>query len=536
MSNKDDILDPFAALEQLTASTFADLERMNDESNNDVFDELEQRNLDQFEDSHRMENMRTPDEIAKYEKIFTDAYLSAKLELPELEAERRLALNALFSPNISNASIREKLSVIPNDSHFEVVEAVLKNMYGYGPLDPLFNKDRVNKISDAQIFIPYNPAFEQRIRYMENGKRKEFTESKFRDVVHGRDWLNMRLSTIRSRFEPSEIAKDGMLPDGSRIHVVDGVSGYSTFQNGKYEFVQALIITIRQFTGVYDFESFIDPAPSEYTVPIFESSANDHNTEKHGLVRYTKRSGKNIDQDSAAYLKACTVLAKNFLIAGGTGSGKTTWANALTKYIPEYEVLLIVEEAPEAQPQLKHVIRLYESKKVFQESGGRDFRIVDAVKNALRMFPDRIFIAELRNDTTYPYLQAIQNGHDGSFSTIHASDCRAAMRQVITYAKSHPDQPSELFIKTVMRERLDMIMHCYKNKISADRYVDEIAYLVPFGDDDAKLENVMQFHKMGVGSDGKDHGYFEFHKPSDEFLGEMIKLGVPMPESWREWV
>jgi len=217
-------------------------------------------------------------------------------------------------------------------------------------------------------------------------------------------------------------------------------------------------------------------------------------------------------------------MGKNHIISGGTGIGKTTLANALTAAIPEDEVLLILEESPEMQPQRStNVIRLYERK---DSMGNTIFSLADGLKAALRMFPDRIFVSEIRDTLAFVFLQAIQSGHDGSSTTVHASSCEAAIERVIGMAISHPASPDRQMVRDILFDRVDTVVH--GQRFEKHRFFDEVVQLRP----DGKIHRVMEFVQEGVGDEGEPLGYWVFHGPTDEFVEEMLRRGYRIPASW----
>ena len=217
-------------------------------------------------------------------------------------------------------------------------------------------------------------------------------------------------------------------------------------------------------------------------------------------------------------------LDGNFLVFHN--SGKSTLANALTAEIPSGTILQVLEESPELQPQNDtHVIRIVQREGVFD--------LADAMKNALRQYPDRIFIAELRDTLAYTFLRAIQSGQDGSSTTIHANSCLDAIDVLINFAANHESRPPREMIRDIVFRRVQTVIHAdaIKKPNGIARMVDEVVELLP----NQTLHHVMQFHKVGINEDGSVAGYFEFFGPTDEFVAEMFDAGIPIPESWG-WV
>jgi pilus assembly protein CpaF len=479
------------------------------------WDEAERERINEYKEAGNRGHEVTIDDVVKYQKELLEVYLKKEPE-ERTQAQQREFLNILI-----------KETSIPGNAHYITIESVLDDQYDNGPLKELFQWEGV---TDVQVYVPFREEEEQRILYMQNGKRAFYKGAKFRDRIHALSWVNNKLATIGQRFDPATITANGMLPDNSRIHVIYGPSGYSTWDRKTkiYKFVRCIIITIRRFSSFVDSEKLLNQVEPIFSPPNLRDRSKNL---KSIPEQWTKHVQGAVDRATMDYLRIMVQMALNHLVAGGTGAGKTTWANALTSYIPDIKIMLVIEEEPELQPQVPHAIRLFESKPNVIGENQLVFLQADALKESLRMFPNRIFIAELRDAIAYTFFMAIQNGHDGSSSTIHASDCASALRQVTVFAKSHPDKPSEEYIHTVIRERLHNVIHLTNDEEADKRYVDEIVEVVPLEDGGYKLHTVMRYEK-GVDENGDTVGYFHFYGPSQRFLQKMSDKRIPIPESW----
>ncbi|QQE79556.1 ATPase, T2SS/T4P/T4SS family [Alicyclobacillus sp. SO9] len=456
-------------------------------------------------------------QLATYQQELIDRLLQ------EPPSERtRIEQQTLLHQVISETSI-------PGPVHFDVIESVLDDMYGYGPVQELY--DRLS-VTDIQIFVPLADTEAHRIQYVENGVRKAFS-GRFRDKTHAINWLNNKLARIGQRFDPASMTVDGAMPDGSRIHAVYGPSGYSTWDSeAGFRLVRCLVISIRRFGKLFTPTDLTNSGDVTARPTLYSATEYGFQMPEKWFVH----QDASVDIATMEYFRIIMEMGINFLIAGGTGAGKTTFGNALTTYLPAHVVTLIIEESPELQAMVPHAIRLYEDRPNYV--GSRvGFSLQDALKAALRMFPDRIFIAELRDQLAYLYLRAIQSGHDGSFTTIHASNCAAALRQLMTYAKSHPDKPTEEYLTTVMRERLGMVFHLSLDKkakaqgLATAQYVDEVVEILP-GNQGVETHTVMRYER-GIDEAGQPRGYFHWMGPSSHFLLQMTELGFEIPASWR---
>lgn len=424
--------------------------------------------------------------------------------------------------------IIRRIEKIPGSAHADLVQQYLDDLYRMGPAQPLWEQPYV---SDIQIFVPYEPQYPQIITYTERGKRFVYQGTGFRDMNHARDWVNHHLSRIGLRYDPSKVQLDGMFPNGERIHVISGPCGYSMFhrKTKTYTFVRSLIISIRRFVASFAMDELTDQAPVSYEIPQLPKRLADHQKRINKRTVYAAHSGGMADQATMDYLRIAVQMKKNYIIAGGTGVGKTTVANALTEAIPQEEVLLVLEEAPEMQPQCGMdsegterstgmVIRVYQREGVFS--------LADGLKAALRMFPDRIFVAELRDALAFVFLQAIQSGHDGSSTTVHASDCSAAIERIVEMAASHPSAPNRESIRNTLFDRVHTILHGTRE--GGQRFLDEVVELQP----DGGVHKVMEYVSQGVDEEGNPIGYFAFYGPTDDFVKEMLQKGFSIPASW----
>ncbi|MFD2328753.1 ATPase, T2SS/T4P/T4SS family [Cohnella sp. GCM10020058] len=469
------------------------------------------------------QNLRTSNKADAKSMAMFGGMLQERV-LRELERERTMYGEIVNRDEMAMQRLLQELirdiKEIPASSHQSVIKQYLDDSFRFGPIDPLWQRKGV---TDIQIFVPLNSSEPQVIRYVENGKRKYFQEASFRDYDHARDWLNQHLSRIGMRYDPAKIKLNGMLPGGERIHVIGGPVGYSIYQplREEYRFVRCLIITIRRFAKAFSLEELTSTAMASTTNKVSIINVQDDLAKYKRHTVYTPHAGGIADAATMDYLRIAGRLGKNHLLSGGTGSGKTTVLNALTVIIADGEQLLVIEEAPEMRPQCEmQVIRLYEREGVFSQT--------DALKEALRMFPSRIYVSELRDHISYIFMQAIMSGHDGSGSTIHASSCQAAFDKTIELACSHPSAPRRETVSRIFAERLGFIIQM--NADSGDRSMQEVCEV----NNDGTLHTVSKY-VSGVTPRGRKEGYFEFYGPGEAFLNEMLAAGIEIPLSWK-WV
>ena len=260
----------------------------------------------------------------------------------------------------------------------QVVREISDDILGYGPLEPLLRDDGVTEIMVNGF---------DRI-YIERGGKIEPAQAAFADNGHLLRIIDKIVSQVGRRVDEASPMVDARLPDGSRVNAVIPPLA-----------LRGPTLTIRKFSR--------DP----YTMD--------------DLIGFGTLTGK-----SAHFLAACVRGKLNVLISGGTGTGKTTTLNALSAFVPGHERIVTIEDAAELQLQQEHVIPL-ESRPPNIEGQG-EIRIRELVRNALRMRPDRIIVGEVRGPETLDMLQAMNTGHEGSLTTIHANSPRDALSRLET--------------------------------------------------------------------------------------------------------
>ena len=253
------------------------------------------------------------------------------------------------------------------DEANQLIAEITNDVLGYGPIDPFLRDDTVTEImvnGAEEIFI-------------ERDGRIEQTDASFIDDAHVMRVIDKIVTGVGRRIDESSPMVDARLPDGSRVNAI--IPPLS---------MTGPVVTIRKFSR--------DP----YGVPE--------------LMEFGT-----LTQESSEFLDACVRGKLNMLISGGTGTGKTTLLNAVSSFIPNQERIITIEDAAELQLQQEHVVSL-EARPASLEGRG-EIRIRDLVRNALRMRPDRIIVGEVRGPETLDMLQAMNTGHEGSLTTIHAN-------------------------------------------------------------------------------------------------------------------
>src|SRR6188508_2734007 len=267
---------------------------------------------------------------------------------------------------------------LTRDERRQLVREITDDILGYGPLEPFLRDDSVTEVM-------VNGG--ERI-YIERSGKIELTDSTFVDDAHLLRIIDKIVSQVGRRVDEASPMVDARLPDGSRVNAIIPPLA-----------LRGPTLTIRKFSR--------DP----YTMD--------------DLINFGTLTAK-----SAHFLAACVQGKLNVLVSGGTGTGKTTTLNALSAYIPGDERIITIEDAAELQLQQDHVITL-EARPPNIEGQG-EVKIRELVRNALRMRPDRIIVGEVRGPETLDMLQAMNTGHEGSLTTIHANSPRDALSRLET--------------------------------------------------------------------------------------------------------
>ena len=336
----------------------------------------------------------------------------------------------------------------------ELVESLIADMLGLGPLEPLIADETV---SDIMVNGPKQV-------YVERRGKLEITDVVFRDDAHLMNICTKIVTRIGRRIDESRPLVDARLPDGSRVNIIipplaiDGAS-----------------ISIRKFA-------------------------------KRTITLDTMAAGNSISPAMATLLKIAARCRLNVLISGGTGSGKTTLLNAMSRMIDGVERTVTIEDAAELQLQQPHVVRL-ETRTANLEGTG-EINMRDLLKNALRMRPDRIIIGECRGEEALDMLQAMNTGHDGSMSTIHANNPREALTRLENMiGMGGINLPSK-----AMRTQIASAVHliCQVNRMrDGQRRVTQITEVVGMAGDIITTQDLFTFQFQGESADGKLRGTFQ---------------------------
>ena len=330
---------------------------------------------------------------------------------------------------------------------------VYDELFGFGPLEPLL-ADRT--ISDILVNGSNNV-------YIERAGMLERIEASFKDDAHLLQIIDRIVSRIGRRIDESSPMVDARLPDGSRVNAI--IPPLSL--NGP-------VLSIRRF-GVN---------------PLTMDNLLDYET---------------LTAEMAEFLNACTKSRLNILISGGTGSGKTTLLNCLSAYIPTEERLVTIEDSAELRLQQSHVVRLETRPPNIEGRGEITQR--QLLKNALRMRPDRIIIGEVRGDEAIDMLQAMNTGHDGSMTTIHANSPRDALARLETMVSIAGLRMSDKSMRQQICSAIDLVIQVTR-LTDGTRKISSISEITGLEGEDVMLQELYSYRRTGLGRMREVQGYF----------------------------
>jgi pilus assembly protein CpaF len=375
---------------------------------------------------------------------------------------------------IFNAILDSESIVLSRSERQRLFESIAADIIGLGPIEPLLADDEVSEI-------------------MVNGPKQVYVEKKgkliktditFTDDEHVMRIIDRIVAPLGRRVDESSPMVDARLKDGSRVNVVIRPLAL----NGP-------TITIRKFRK------------DKLTV--------------QDLVRFGSMS-----QDMADFLAACVQARLNIVVAGGTGSGKTTLLNVLSSFIPEDERIITVENAAELQLRQDHVVTL-ESRPPNVEGKG-EVTIRDLVINCLRMRPERIIVGECRGGETLDMLQAMNTGHDGSMTTIHANTPRDAVSRIETMClMAGMDLPAR-----AIREQIASAIHVFVQQSrlkDGSRKVTQITEVAGMEGDVVVLQDIFVFEQTGIDEKGKIVGQLRPTGVRPRFLEKFEALNIFLP-------
>lgn len=350
-------------------------------------------------------------------------------------------------------------------------EEILHEALGLGPLEPLLEDDSVTEI------MVNGP---DRI-YVERRGRLELTNQAFMDEASVLAIIERIVSPLGRRIDESQPYVDARLSDGSRVNCV--IHPLSLI---------GPCITIRKFAKRQLFD--------------------------RDLIGFGT-----LTEAMCEFLRICVLLRKNIVVAGGTGSGKTTFLNVLSNYLPHNERILTIEDAAELRLAQPHLVRLEARPPNIEGRGAITIR--DLVRNALRMRPDRIIVGECRGGEALDMLQAMNTGHDGSLTTVHANTPRDVIARLETMVLMSGIELPSRAIREQIASAIDLIVH--ESRLSdGSRKVVAITEVVGLEGQQITMQDLFVFKQTGLDSRGKVQGYFTPTGAIPTFYGDLAPRGL----------
>lgn len=418
----------------------------------------------------------TPEKYRQERQRLHDRLLQ-EVKLNEMDLEnpqKREEVKHTLRQKLSEIMLADKVEILSRKERITMIEEILDEALGLGPLEPLLKDETVSEImvnGPEQIFI-------ERHGKLELSFRQFLSERQLRVVI------DRIVSPLGKRIDESSPMVDARLPDGSRVNIIipplalDGAT-----------------ITIRKF-------------------PAERLTAQD-------LVNIGS-----LTSDMDAFLHGAVQARLNILICGGTGSGKTTLLNVMSSYIPPGARVVTIEDAAELQLNQQHVIRL-ESRPPNMEGKGQ-VTIRELVKNALRMRPDRIVVGEVRGGEALDMLQAMNTGHEGSLTTCHANAPREALSRLETMVlMAGVDLPMRA-IREQISSAVDLIVHQSRLR-DGTRKITHIAEVTGMEGEIITLQDLFKFDQSGVDDNGNVLGRFVRSEIRPHVLERFVSYGVPIP-------
>ncbi len=357
-----------------------------------------------------------------------------------------------------------------------IIEEVLDEVLGLGPLEPLLKEPSISDI----LVNSYEKV------YIERGGKLSLTPVRFKDNAHLLHIIDKIVSLVGRRIDEAQPIVDARLLDGSRVNAIipplalDGPA-----------------LSIRRFG-------------------------------RHVITSEEMLTNHTVTPAMLQFLAACVQAKTNILISGGTGSGKTTTLNALSRFIPEDERIITIEDTAELQLQQRHVVKFETRPPNLNKTGGINQR--QLLRTALRMRPDRIVVGECRGAEALEMLQAMNTGIEGSMSTVHANSPRDAFSRLEAMVLMSDLQIPSRVILQQLAGAVRLVLQVSRLQDGSRRIVS-IAEVRGVKDDRVDVRDIFLFERIGLTPDGKVQGRFRGSGETPQILERMKVHGIEVPMS-----
>jgi len=410
-----------------------------------------------------------------FERLKSDLHrvLISKLDLERLSAVDGTEARSTVVTLIQEILTSEKI-LLNSEERERLQESLLNEVFGLGPLEPFL---RDSSISDILVNRKDQA-------YIEKGGVLEKVNLRFRDDQHLLQIIDRIVGQVGRRVDEASPMVDARLPDGSRVNAIipplalDGPA-----------------LSIRRFG----------------TAPVTA----------HKMLELKTLTPEMLDVLSAAVRARISIM-----ISGGTGAGKTTFLNMLSSFIPASERLITIEDAAELQLQQENVVRL-ETRPPNVEGKGAIYQR-QLLINSLRMRPDRIIIGEVRGDEAFDMLQAMNTGHEGSMTTIHANSCRDALARLESMVSMAGFNIPERAIRQQIASAIGLVVQIARLSDGSRRVVS-ISEITGLDEEVICMQEVFTFVRKGVGVNGRIVGAFQPQGIQPRFLERLRVCGIVLP-------
>ena len=401
-----------------------------------------------------------------------------RMDLTKLSTLSQEQVHAEVS-RLAEAVLAQEAMPLSASERERLVNDVQHELFGLGPLEPLLADSTI-----SDILVNSHKTI-----YIERRGKIEATNVTFKDDEHLMRVIERIVSSVGRRIDESSPMVDARLQDGSRVNAI--IPPLS---------IDGPVLSIRRFGSA----------------PLRMSSLIEN---------------KALTKDIADMLQMVVNARLNVLISGGTGAGKTTLLNALSAYIPETERIVTIEDSAELQLQQPHVVRLETRPPNIEGRGEVTQR--DLVRNALRMRPDRIVIGEVRGGEAIDMLQAMNTGHDGSLTTIHANTPRDALARLETMIQMTGMRLSDRAMRQQVASALNLVLQVARMS-DGSRRVTSISEITGMEGETITMQEIFQYERTGVDSQGQVLGRFRPTGIRPRFAERLKAHGLQLPRVFFE--
>jgi pilus assembly protein CpaF len=407
-----------------------------------------------------------------FEQLKADVHrtLIAKMDLEKLATVNNGRARQAVSNLVLEIVAQEKVPL--NAGEKDRIQAeLLDEIFGLGPLEPLLQDPSI-----SDILVNHKD-----LVYIERSGVLQRTSVKFRDERHLLQIIDRIVSRVGRRIDESSPMVDARLPDGSRVNAI--IPPLS---------LDGCALSIRRFGT--------SPLTAEKMLEL-----------------------KSISPEMLQVLAAAVRARISILISGGTGAGKTTFLNMLSRYIPETERLVTIEDAAELQLHQENLVRL-ETRPPNVEGNGA-VRQRQLLINSLRMRPDRIIIGEVRGEEAFDMLQAMNTGHEGSMTTIHANTCRDALSRLESMVAMANINLPDRAVRQQITSAIAIVVQVSRMSDGSRRVIN-ISEITGMDENVISMQDIFTFEKKGIGPNGKVVGRFQPSRIRPKFLERIRVSGI----------